>query len=502
MKKVLILPLLILINTANIFAQKLIPFQIQSQKQIDYNAKWGYMTEDRKVVLSPVFYMYTPPLITEQYIIYGNKIMEIKTGKIVWDSVEAKGVSEIRGNIVSIKMPLRGAVDYQPYSFKNIKTKKLLTIEGRFANEAGFVVTESSAQEGVVDENGKIIVAVKQYQKVKSNGSLFFVSDNMFTYYDVFNKKGEQLNKENYIEVDISGSGSEGKKQLSLAQRKLKDAKAVYELIFLNPLGKAVGQPLFYTSKEGRSPFILTYFGSAISKKEYDLFTDKLCSEKNKLKKIIVVNGEGKIIINTDDYTEVNEIGDGLFSATASDAKRNMVINNKGEVFINTTEYKNFKIAGENLFTAIGNDGKKYLLNNKVEIVGNVGIMQRDQVYRNSLTNFMIHKKDIRKLFFYNYDVAEGKSKAAEFVQMEPGIEIDFVDTAFGKYYLARIADKKKNQYASYIYDNNGNLVLKSEDGIWMYKVGFLIKYIENSKREKLYLGYYDADLKPYSVIE
>jgi len=43
---------------------------------------------------------------------------------------------------------------------------------------------------------------------------------------------------------------------------------------------------------------------------------------------------------------------------------------------------------------------------------------------------------------------------------------------------------------------------LKSEDGLWMYKDGFLIKYIENSKREKLYLGYYDADLKPYSVIE
>lgn len=102
MKKLLFLQLLVLLIVGNIGAQKLIPFQNQSQKQWDNNAKWGYVTENRNIVFTPVFYTYTPSIINQNYVVYGNKIMEVKTQKIIWDSIETKDVAEIRGNIVSI----------------------------------------------------------------------------------------------------------------------------------------------------------------------------------------------------------------------------------------------------------------------------------------------------------------------------------------------------------------------------------------------------------------
>ncbi len=480
------------------FAQKYIPFQYQTQSKWNYQEKWGLMTMDKKVILQPTYYNIRPSVITETYIKLGKNIVDLKTGAIVWDSIEAKDVSEIKGDIAKIRMPLRGAVNYQPYSFKNIKSKKVIAKEGRFSKIKNLVITEGEmTEEGVVDENGKVIIAPATYQKVKDNLNLFLISDNTYTFFDIYNQKGEKLNSTPYKNVIITNDLG----LLNIAVRKI-DNKFIFEHILINKIGKEIG-PHFFTKKNDNYLLKPNYWGYAISNTKDTLYKDASCNPANIYKKNILANNEGKLILENDLYYKIEEIGVGYFSAFTNNSTTVDIIDKDGKIIISTKEYKEFTPKGEGLLTAISNtDSKKYLLNYKLGIVANVGVMQQDEVQRISNKNFVVYKKSISKLFFYSYDVKNGVSKAAEFVNFDNGLKINYIEKAFDKYCIVNVTDNNKQQYATYIYDVEGKLILKSEDGLFMYADGYLIKYVPNNKGEKFYLSYYDADLKPYSIIK
>jgi len=462
MKKVLILQLQILLIVGNIAAQKLIPFQNQSQKQWDYNAKWGYMTESRQIVFTPVFYTNTPSIINQNYIVYGTKMMDVKTQKIIWDSIETKDVAEIRGNIVSIKMPLRGPNNFQPYSFKNINTKKIIAEEGRFANIDGYVVTEGGGSQGVINEQGKVIIERKQYQDISKEAKECFVAKSEYDgFNNIYNLKGEKLNAVTYNKLQFGSN----KKSLIIGQRLIDNTKNIYELIFHTPQGKEVGNRLFCIKKEKFDLFKITASGYAISTNDVTIYSNKLCNAESKLKSNVIVNSGGVITMNSDSYKEINSFNDVIFKAKDS-------------------------------------LGRDYMINEKGEKIADFFLGKGNLVISNSPNSFMKITTARRELQWYIYDAKTGKANNINYISLPEYIKIEDWSIAFDKYYLVKVIDGQKKQYATYIYDNNGKLVLNSEDGFWMFENGFLIKYLVNEKKEKLYLGYYDVDLNPYSKIK
>ncbi len=484
-------------------AQKLIPFQYQNKSKWDYQTKWGLMTADRKIVLPPTYYTIAPATIEENYMFLGNKIIEINTGKIIWDSTEAKNVAKIVGNIVSIKMPLRGAYNYQPYSFKNIKTRKLVAEEGRFANKNGFVITEGAGEEGVVDENGKVIIEKKKYQKISDYLGDFFVAINDYdSYKNIYDVKGNKLNSTSYSEIKFGY----GKTSLIVANRLVDKTKGIYELIFINPMGKEVGQRLYFV-KGNESIYNKLQFaqnGFVISTREALFFSNKECDEVGKIMNPILVNLEGKLIINSKSIVEIKEVNENLFMAKSDDLKTIAFFNKNGIKVFTSNNYKNISVLNENLFFASDTtDNKKYFLNSKGERqVNGAGFSSSNLVRDNNAKGFVIYKSEINKLFFNTYNIANGTSKFGEQFKLEEGIKLNEIITTNGKYYLLNIADNNKKQYATYIYDIEGKLVQKSEDGLWIYSEGLFIKYTINTKGDRMYIGYYDSELKPFSIIQ
>lgn len=484
-------------------AQKLIPFQYQNKSKWDYQTKWGLMTADRKIVLPPTYYTIAPAIIEENYMFLGNKIIEIKSGKIIWDSVEAKNVAKIVDNIVSIKMPLRGAYNYQPYSFKNIKTKKLIAEEGRFANKNGYVITEGGGEEGVVDENGKVIIEKKKYQKISDYPTDCFVAINDYDSYKyIFDTKGNKLNATSYSDIKFGN----GKTSLMIACNVVDKAKKIYELIFINPTGKEVGQKLYFVKDKESfyNMFQFTQNGFALSKKETILFSNKECNETSKIANPILINLDGKIIINNKSVVEINGVNANFFTTKMDDLKAISIYNSNGIKIFFTDKYKNIIMLNENLFFATDTtDNKKYFLNNKGERqVNGAGFSSNNLVRDNNGKGFVIYKSEINKLFFNTYNIANGTSKFGEQFKLEEGIKLNEIITTNGKYYLFNIADNNKKQYATYIYDIEGKLVQKSDDGLWMYNDGLFVKYTLNTKGDKMYIGYYDSELKPFSIIK
>ena len=500
MKKKLLVFTMCLLSSFT-YAQKLIPFQYQNEQKWNYQEKWGLMTTDRKIVLPPTYYSIAPKIVEETFMILGNKILELKTGKIVWDSIEAKGVDKVVGNIVSIKMPLRGAVNYQPYSFKNIKTKKLIAQEGRWAPVAGFVVTEGSGAEGVVDENGKEIIKQTIYQNISYSTKECFVATNDYEGYKyIYDLKGNKLNTKSYDQLEIGN----GKKQLIIAFNKIEKNKNVYEVIFINALGKEVGQHLFCViNGEYFNPFEFTNTNLAIKKKDVSLFKNKLCDEAGRISNSIVVNQDGKIIIDEKNVVDIKEIKNNLITPKSEDLKTTTFYNSNGSLLFTTKAFTNVDFLGTNLFFATDTlDGKKYFVNGKGEkLVNGASFTASNWIKYNEGTGFLIYKKEYNKLFFNTYNAKSGVSKFGEQVVLETGILVNDIATTNGKYYLVNVTDNNKKQYATYIYDITGNLVQKSENGLWMYVDEQFIKYTLNSKNDKFYIGYYDNDLKPYSIV-
>lgn len=502
MKNIILLFTTIQFCAISLFAQKLIPFQYQSQSKWDYKTKWGLMTAERKIVLQPTYYNIAPTTIKENFILLGNKIVDIKTGKTMWDSTETKDVSKIVGNIVSIKMPLRGAYNYQPYSYKNIKTKKLIAEEGKFANKNGYVITEGEGEEGVVDENGKVIVEKKMYQKISNYPTDCFVAINDYeNYKNIYDTKGNKLNTTSYTEIKFGN----GRTSLMVASNVVDKTKKNYELIFINPMGKEVGQHLFFIkSGDFNNPYEFTFNGFAIKRKAAVIYSSKECDEASKIINSFLVNFEGKLIINSKNIIEIKDVNENLFMTKSDDLKTIAFFNKNGTKIFTTSIYKNISALNENLFLATDTiENKKYFLNNKGERqVNGASISSSNSVTENNGKGFLIYKKEYNKLFFNTYNITSGVSKYGEQFEMEPGITVNDLSATNGKYYLVNISDNNKKQYATYIYDISGKLVQKSEDGLWMYNDGLFIKYTLNTKGDKMYIGYYDDDLKPYSIIK
>jgi hypothetical protein len=472
-KYVTILCSILLLYVTSVTAQKLIPFQYQSQSKWDYNAKWGFMNENRKIIKEPVSYNIAQQAITAPYFYNGYKIIETKSWKTVWDSIETLGIKEIKGNIVSFKNPLRGT--YQSYNFKNIATKKLIAAEGEFSSVINYVIFEEAVEgsygnkKGLKDENGKIIIPAK-YEKIENKGYNFFTAKNDEGYF-IFNKEGKVLNTEPYSDIKNNIYG-DPEKVLTVAVRKTKST-ATKKFILLTPSGKEL--PQYFYNKTGNNPFPFDAYGNRLTAKKNfytdgDFYTNELCTPEN------------KVSIGT-------------------------ILNEKGEMILNNSGYTNPKFLSEFLIQADYTDNKRYLLNVKGERAADFTIGNADVVTVNSNQNFLIHTnlklRKISRLLFYDYDYKIGRVKIAKKeVELEDSLEIESVGSAYGKYYLVKVKDFKKQQYVTYIYDNTAKLVLKSEDGLWMYRNDCLIKYGLNSKKEEMYIGYYDENLKPYSIIK
>jgi hypothetical protein len=501
MKKLVIAALCIITLQAN--AQKLIPFQYQNQQQWNYQQKWGLMTADRKIVLPPTYYSIDPKVVEDAaYLFVGNGIVETKTGKMVWDSLECVNVDKIVGNIASIRMPLRGPYNYQPYSFKNIKTKKLIAQEGRWAPIDGFVVTEGGGEEGVVDENGKEIIKQIRYQYINRNAKECFIATNGYDGYKyIYDLKGNKLNTKSYDEIEVGT----GKKQLLVGYNLVDKTKNIYELIFINSVGKEVGEHLFYIKQyEQLNSFDFNpYNGIAIKRKEATLFYKKECDEASKINNQIVVTQDGKIILNDKSLVDTKESTNNLLVTKSEDLKTTTLYNYSGKVAFTTNAFTNIEIKDDNLFFATDTaDKRKYFINNKGEKLVNGAVFHYTNLIRSNAGNgFLVYKKEYNKLFFNTYNAKTGVSKFGEQFEMESGITVNDISAGGGKYYLVNVADNNKKQYATYIYDITGKLIQKSEDGLWMYNDGFFIKYTFNKKGDKMYIGYYDNDLKPYSII-
>jgi hypothetical protein len=503
-KKIAVLSFTSIFFVLLVHAQKLIPFQYQDKSKWNYKTLWGLMTADRKIVLSPTYYTIAPKVIEDNYMFLGTKIIEIKTGKTIWDSLECINVDKIIGNIVSIKMPLRGAYNYQPYSFKNIKTKKLIALEGKFANINGYVITEASGAEGVIDENGKVVIEQKMYQKISDYTTDCFVAVNDYdSYKNIYDAKGNKLNTTSYSEIELDYK----KASLIVAHNLIDKEKNIYELIFITPLGKEAVQRLYYIKDVNEryfQKFDFTQNGCGVSRKKTVLYRSKECTEADKIMNPVLVNSDGKIIINNKTVIEIKEINQNMFVANMDDLKTTTFYNKNGNIVFTTNKYKNISVLNDNLFSATDTlDNKLYFLNGKSEKQVNGASFNTSNLIReNNGKGFLIFKKEYNKLFFNSFDIKSGISKFGEQFEMETGITINDITSTNGKYYLINIADNNKKQYATYIYDITGKLIQKSEDGLWMYSEGLFIKYTLNAKGDKMYIGYYDDDLKPYSIIK
>ena len=176
--------LLFLIVESKSMAQKIIPFQYQSQKQWNNNAAWGYMNEDRKIIFTPFLNTLTPKVNNGKYRNCNEGIKDITTGKIIIDSVQAIGTYDIKGNLLSVKNPKYSGY-YSRFSVTNMVTKKTIATSAlSFTNIPNYTLirnfdeTDIKHREGVIDENGKEIIPLK-YDKIKGNGFGFFaVYDN------------------------------------------------------------------------------------------------------------------------------------------------------------------------------------------------------------------------------------------------------------------------------------------------------------------------------------
>ncbi len=474
MKKIILLFTTLQFCCIILVAQKLIPFQYQSQSKWDYSAKWGFMDENRKIIKEPVSYNISQQVINAPYFYNGYKIIETKSWKAVWDSIETIGIKEIKGNIVAFKNPLRGT--YQSYNFKNIATKKLIADEGEFYPVINYVIYEDAIQgsygnkKGLKDENGKIIIPAK-YDKIENNGYNFFLAKNGEGYF-IFSKAGKLINLLPYADIKNNMNGNP-EKVLTMAAKKLKGGNATHEFILLTPNGKELPQRFY--NKTGNNPFPFDKYGYRQTAKrnfysDGDFYTNELCTP------------ESKVSLGT-------------------------ILNEKGEMILNNSGYTNPKLLTESLIQADYTDNKRYLLNAKGERAADFTILQTDDIIILSGNNFLVHRKDnnykINRLTFYDYDSKLGKVKTEKkVVELGDSLEIESVGSVYGKYYLVKVTDFKKQQYACYVYDNTTKLVLKSEDGLFMNQKDCLVKYTLNSKKEEMYIGYYDENLKPYSIIK
>ena len=489
----------------NVFAQKLIPFQYQNKSKWNYQEKWGLMTTDKKIVLPPTYYTIAPKEIDATYMFLGKSIIELKTSKTVWDSTECKDVSEIKGNIVKIRLPLRGAVNYQPYSFKNIKTKKLIAEEGTFAATDGFIINYSSGNYGVVDENGKAIIPIVNYQNIKSTADGIFIAINDYESTKfIYNKTGTKLNEKTFDNIDFSTSVP----SIISVYNNIDKTNFIYEINFINAGGKVLGEKLYYKNKiadKFYEPFNYDRNGLAISKKEYPLYSNKLCDSASMVTNTIVLNKAGKKVFNSNDISSIDAVNNNLLKVTSKDNKTMTLLDFEGNIIFKTGEFIIDEVLDKNLFFARDKtEGKSYFINNKGEKLVNGASFVKNSFIR-CLKNkgFLIFKSEYNKLFFNTYDANTGKSNFGEQFELEKGIKLEDISIPSGNFYLVKIADMNKKQYATYIYDITGKLVQKSEDGLWMNgDNGTYIKYTFNKNGEKMYIGYYDADLKPYSIIK
>ncbi len=500
MKKTGTFSALLICFLTNCIAQQFIPFQYQNKSKWNFQEKWGLMTTDKKIVIPPTYYNIAPSVVKENFIRLGKNIVEVKTGKVVWDSIDSKDVQDIRGNIVRIRMPLRGAVNYQPYSFKNLATKKLIAQEGRWSGVSGYVISENSLDgEAVVDENGKEIVSKKSYQKISNKPTECFVVVNEYnSTNDIFDKKGNKLNKINYDKIEIEY----GTKPIMYATNLIDKQNRLYEMIFINPEGKEVPQHLFYKGKINSKVITDGIFKMIDST---FLFTNKNCDEVNRLSSCFVVNQSGKIIINDKEVGDIELDGRNNFVAVSKDQKTTIFYDDNGVVLFKTDAYKNVREIGNNLFFATAaTDNKKYFINKKGERMVNGAAFNSGNLVRCiDGKGFMIYKEDIKKLFFNTYDPKTGQSNFGEQIKLGDSIKVEDFLIVNANHYLVKVADYTKKQYAIYIYDVRGNLALKSEDGLWMnVENKMYVKYTLNAKGDKFFKGYYDENLQPYSIIE
>ncbi|MFC4262714.1 hypothetical protein ACFOWM_07490 [Ferruginibacter yonginensis] len=503
MKKIIATPILILFIVTVSMAQQYIPFQYQSKSKWNFQDKWGLMTADRKTILPPTYYTIAPQIITDEYIFLGKYIIELKTGKQIWDSVESQNLHEIVGNIVKIRMPKRGAVNYQYYSFKNILTKKTIADEGRYSNEKGYVIVEGSGAEGVVDENGKQIITKELYQYIYNFSKDCFIAKNNYnnTVF-IYDKKGKKTNTTSYDEIEFNA----GRNSFAIGYTLIDKTKGIYEGSFINSKGKTVGTKFYYLSgNKFNNAFFCTSSGFAIKKQSTKIYGKKECTEADKLSETYVVNADGKVIIKKADINNIKEITSGVFSAFNDSTSITTLYDNNGNEILKTSLYTIKDVCGNNLFFAINKvDAKCYFINNKTEKLVNEASFKYD-VVRRYMENkgFIIYNRNTNKLIFNIYNALTGKSTGAEQVDLGAGISVDDIAIPLGDYYLVKVIDKNKNQYATYIYDVTGKLIQKSEDGLWMNgNNNTYIKYTLNSKGEKYYIGYYDSKLQPYSIIK
>lgn len=450
-------------------AQKIIPFQYQSQKQWNNDALWGYMNEDRKIVFTPFSHTLTPIVYNGKYRNCNEGIKDITTGLIVIDSINAIGTYDIKGNLLSIKNP-KYLGYYSRFSVINIITKKTITNTAlSFTNIPNYTLvrnfdeTDINHREGVIDENGKEIIPLK-YDKIKGNGYGFFaVYDNDDIY--LYSTKGKMLNKVPYSFIDIKAT-EDVSKRITKAQRKLQGTPTIYENILLDVNGIEIGKP-FYT-KDSKHPFDLYAADDYIFKnRQIDIFKTKECVDDSKMKIDVIIDNRGKIIFNTDE-----------------------------------DRFHRFLNAG--LWYVINKDDSKFLINTindkKLALKWN----SNDEIYSADENSILTVEYNYGlAINFYEYNNTENKITLAERATYDAGIKLDKVITAYNKYYVVTAKNKVKLQYETFIYNTQGKLILKDDAAI--YKLDddkkMLIKYLAGANYTELYLTYLDENLKPYSFI-
>lgn len=323
--------------------------------------------------------------------------------------------------------------------------------------------------EGVIDENGKQIIPIN-YIKIEGNGYGFFV---VYDYADayIFNTKGEMQNKVPYDFVEIN-TNRNATKRFTRAQRTIKGTPIIYEYLWLDENGKEINTKFY-------GPYIESY-NRAID--DHPFITQQTAYIESKPK---------------------NEFYSSIDFNENTKMKKNVFLNNNGEVVLNTNDFKNINYLNGNLFIITKNDNKKYLSNDKGEEVTDFAWNKIDALFSCNEKSIMSCNYDVSVLNFYMYNKKENSAKRIINIGMEDSVKIDKINIAYNKYYIITAKDYKKKQYISLIYDSNGKLLLKDETGIYKTddKNNTLIKYINGDKNESIFLTYLDENLKPYSFI-
>jgi hypothetical protein len=468
--------LLFLLGESKSIAQKLIPFQYQSQKEWNNNALWGYMNEDKKIIFKPFAATYTPKVIDGKYINSFEGIKNITTGKIMIDSVDAKNIAEIKANLCSVSDPKKSGY-YKTRTIKNIITKKVLSTDAEFSSIPNFIITKDRDDdfmhsEGVIDENGKQIVP-NNYAKIKANGFGFFIAEDYADYY-IFNTKGEMLNKLPYSYIDNNNDRNSIKKYTK-AERTLKGTPSKYEFLFLDLYGKEMNTKFYSVPKESvyasvsKHPFKTQSIDFIFSNSNEDFYSNIECTPDAKMKKNVVLNNDGVVIINSD-------------------------------------EYKNIKQLCENYLIATTNEGLEMIIDSKGNKIQTEGLISINKLYTLDGKTFFEHdpaNKKLRVALLQNNKLAFSPMIG---FGLKDSLFVDELSTAYNKYFLVKAIDYKVRQYVCYIYDENGKFIMKDESGLYKFDTDgkILIKYLvgDKSKKDELYLTYLDENLKPYSIIK